>query len=253
MSEFTVVTMDQRPDLIEAADLLATKTGAWPEFMLHDPVGDKFFWRLYDTFPAYQIALLDADGTMVGEGNTIPVTWDGTLDGLPDEGWEAILQLGVTNFRAGIAPNCISAIQAVVAPEYMGQGVSKQLIKAMRGVMQQHGQKRLIAPVRPNLKHAYPLTTMERYIQWQRPDGSAFDPWLRTHTRMGGKMLKVCPRSMTITAPVAAWEGWTDMRFPDSGTYIVPGALNPVTIDREADKGLYIEPNVWILHEIAGD
>jgi hypothetical protein len=58
---------------------------------------------------------------------------------------------------------------------------------------------------------------------------------------------------MTITGPVAAWEGWTDMRFPDSGPYIVPGALTPVTIDREADKGIYVEPNVWMLHEIAGD
>ncbi len=253
MPEFTVVTLEERPDLINAVDELATKTGAWPEFMLHDPVADKFFWRLYDTFPAYQIALLDEHGTMVGQGNAIPVTWDGTLDGLPDEGWDAILQLGVNNFRAGITPNCVSAMQAVVAPEYMGQGVSKQLIKAMRGLVARHELKRLIAPVRPNLKHAYPLTTMERYIQWQHTDGSLFDPWLRTHTRLGARLLKVCSRSMTITGPVAAWEGWTDMRFPDTGPYIVPGALTPVTIDRGADRGIYVEPNVWMLHEIAGD
>ena len=168
MSEFSVVTLDERPDLIERVDELATKTGAWPEFILHDPVADKLFWRLYDTFPAYQIALLDSHGTMVGIGNIIPVTWDGTLEGLPDEGWDAILQLGVSNFRAEIAPNCASAMQVVVAPEYMGQGVSKQIIKAMRGLVARHELKRLIAPVRPNLKHAYPLTAMERYIQWQQ-------------------------------------------------------------------------------------
>jgi hypothetical protein len=208
---------------------------------------------LYDTFPAYQLVLLDQKGQVIGLGNTIPVTWDGTVDGLPDDGWDAILQLGVSNFRADVSPNCISAIQAVVAPEYMGQGVSKQIIKAMRGLVAQAELKRLIAPVRPNLKHAYPLTTMERYIQWQQADGSLFDPWLRTHTRIGARILKVCPRSMNISAPVAAWEGWTDMRFPDSGQYIVPGALSPVTIDREADKGTYIEANVWMLHEIAGE
>jgi len=252
MSEFTIVTMDQRPDLIEEADKLATKTGAWPEFMLHDPVGDKFFWRLYDTFPAYQIALVDWSGAIVGQANTIPVTWDGTVEGLPDEGWDAILQLGVNNFRAGITPNCLSAIQVVVAPEYMGQGLSKQLIMAMRWLAQQYDFKHLIAPVRPNLKYAYPLTPMEHYIHWKHTDGSPFDPWLRTHTRLGGHMMKVCPRAMTITAPVAAWEGWTDMRFPESGDYIVPGALVPVTIDREADKVTYIEPNVWMLHELNG-
>jgi hypothetical protein len=135
----------------------------------------------------------------------------------------------------------------------MGQGVSKQIVRAMRTLTQRSGLKCLIAPVRPNLKHAYPLTTMERYIQWKQTDGSAFDPWLRTHTRMGGRVVKVCPRSMTIPAPVAGWERWTNMRFPDSGQYIIPGALSPVTIDREADKGIYIEANVWVVHEIQGD
>lgn len=55
------------------------------------------------------------------------------------------------------------------------------------------------------------------YSVGQQADGLLFDPWLRTHTSLGARILKVCPRSMTITAPVAAWEGWTDMRFPDSG------------------------------------
>lgn len=252
MSEFITITLDQRPDLIAAADKLASETGAWPEFMLHDPVAAKHFWRLYDTFPAYQVVLLNEEGELVGMGNTIPVMWDGPLDQLPDDGWDAILALGVANFEAGIAPNCLSAIQAVVAPEHMGQGVSKQIIKAMRTIARHHEMNHLIAPVRPNLKHAYPLTPMERYIQWQHTDGSLFDPWLRTHARLGGRILKICPRSMTISAPVAVWERWTDMRFPDSGTYIVPGALSPVTVDRAMDMATYIEPNVWMVHEIAG-
>ncbi|MBI1276851.1 MAG: GNAT family N-acetyltransferase [Anaerolineaceae bacterium] len=253
MPDFIVLTLDERPDLIDAADKLASETGAWPEFMLHDPIASKYFWRLYDTFPAYQTVLMDSDGQLVAMGNTIPVTWDGTTEGLPDEGWDAILERGVLNFRNQIPPNCVSAIQAVVAPEHMGQGISKQIVRAMRRMVAHRGLNKLIAPVRPNLKHAYPLTPMERYIQWKRNDGSVFDPWLRTHVRMGASILKVCPRSMTINAPVAAWEGWTLMRFPDSGQYIVPGALAPVIIDRESDKGTYIEPNVWVLHEIGGD
>ena len=253
MTEFAVVTLDHRPDLIDSADKLVSETGAWPEFMLHDAVAAKYFWRLYDTFPAYQLALLDDRGEIVGMGNTIPVTWDGSVAGLPDEGWDAILERGITNHQSNIPPNCVAAIQAVVTPEYMGRGVSKQIIKAMRGLVVQLGLNQLIAPVRPNLKHVYPLTTMEHYIEWKHTDGSLFDPWLRTHVRMGARMLKVCPRSMTITGSVAAWEDWTDMRFPDSGLYIIRGALSPITIDREADKGTYIEPNVWMLHEIIGE
>ena len=53
---------------------------------------------------------------------------------------------------------------------------------------------------------------------------------------------------MTIPGTVAEWEEWTDMTFPDSGTYVVPGALVPVQIDLEGDRGLYVEPNVWLEH-----
>ncbi|MBA7690971.1 hypothetical protein ES703_99508 [subsurface metagenome] len=40
------------------------------------------------------------------------------------------------------------------------------------------------------------------------------------------------------------------MHFPDSGDYIVQGALTPVLIDCEKKLGEYIEPNVWIVHDI---
>ena len=40
------------------------------------------------------------------------------------------------------------------------------------------------------------------------------------------------------------------MRFPESGRYIVPGALVPVTIDRRQNVRLYVEPNVWMRHPV---
>ena len=55
---------------------------------------------------------------------------------------------------------------------------------------------------------------------------------------------------MTITGTVSEWEAWTGMPFPDSGEYVVPGALVPVSIDRELDRGRYVEPNVWVLHRL---
>jgi hypothetical protein len=38
------------------------------------------------------------------------------------------------------------------------------------------------------------------------------------------------------------------MALPESGVYIVPGALVPIEIDREQDEGVYVEPNVWMVH-----
>jgi hypothetical protein len=47
---------------------------------------------------------------------------------------------------------------------------------------------------------------------------------------------------------VADWEEWASMRFPDTGSYVVSGALTLVEIDRSRDEGLYVEPNVWMRH-----
>jgi hypothetical protein len=44
------------------------------------------------------------------------------------------------------------------------------------------------------------------------------------------------------------WEEWTEIALPESGAHVVPGALVPVEIDRERDAGLYVEPNVWMVH-----
>jgi hypothetical protein len=53
---------------------------------------------------------------------------------------------------------------------------------------------------------------------------------------------------MHISGTVADWEKWVGLRFPESGIYVVPGALTPVEINLENDRGVYIEPNVWMLH-----
>ena len=55
---------------------------------------------------------------------------------------------------------------------------------------------------------------------------------------------------LQLVNSLAKWSAWTGMRFPESGAYIVPGALNPVDIDVEANEGVYIEPNVWTVHSL---
>ena len=87
---------------------------------------------------------------------------------------------------------------------------------------------------------------------WERDDGLPFDPWLRVHVRAGGVIDGVCHRAMTIPGSVADWETWTGLRFPDSGRYVVDGALVPVEIDVEADRGVYVEPGVWVRHALDG-
>ena len=55
---------------------------------------------------------------------------------------------------------------------------------------------------------------------------------------------------MRIPGTIGQWKEWTNLEFPGTGTYVIHGALNPISIDIERDTGLYIEPNIWILHEV---
>lgn len=110
-----------------------------------------------------------------------------------------------------------------------------------------HDLQAVIAPLRPTWKHRYPLVPMSRYATWTRDDGLSVDPWIRSHQRMGAEILAPAGRSMVIFT-VAEWESWTEMAFPESGQYVVPDALGLVEIDRERDRGVYVEENLWLRH-----
>jgi hypothetical protein len=69
---------------------------------------------------------------------------------------------------------------------------------------------------------------------------------------MGGELMRPEPESLKISGTVAEWEEWTKLPFPVSGEYVFPEGLATVSIDREADTGLYYEPNVWLRHSLRG-
>lgn len=219
----------------------------WPEFMYHDAVLERLFGRVISDYPEFQFYAWDDEREeVVGVGNTVPAAWDSRAETLPDDGIDAVVEGRFADDPP--TPNVLCALQILIAPEYRGQALSSRMIQRMAEIGREHGLDMLIAPVRPNLKHNYPLTPMERYIEWRRADGSLLDPWLRTHERLGAEIAKVAPESSRVPGTVAQWEEWAGMAFPESGSYVVPGALVPVEIDRERDEGLYVEPNVWMVH-----
>jgi GNAT superfamily N-acetyltransferase len=238
-------TRAERGRLPHAAGLREREV--WPEFMYHDPVLERLFGRVIEEDAEFQFYAWDDEREeVVGVGNAVPVSWDGNPVSLPDKGVDAIVE---ARFAEGSPePNVLCALQILIAPECRAQGLSSRMIQRMAEIGRDHGLDTLIAPVRPNLKHRYPLAPMERYIAWRRPDGMLVDPWLRTHERLGAEIAKVAPQSMRITGSVAEWEEWAEMTLPETGAYVVPGALVPVEIDRERDEGLYVEPNIWMVH-----
>jgi len=244
-------TLGERPDLEKGVHRLIASL--WPremEYIHHDAVCERHWGALYRDFAEFQPVLCDADGAVIAAGFTIPLRWSGRVHDLPS-GVDGALERGVRGRARGWPPTTLSALLAAVAPDRQGRGHSARVIRAMRSIAARHGLRELIAPVRPTLKHRYPMTPMSRYVGWRRADGQAFDPWVRLHRRLGARILRVAPRSMVVTGTVAQWEAWTSMKFPASGRYVVPGALTPVTIDRWKDRGRYVEPNLWMLHPVS--
>jgi GNAT superfamily N-acetyltransferase len=248
----TVVSMAERPEL--RPEIGRLHGAAWPTFMLHSPVSDRYWDALFSVFARFQFVLCDEQGVVIAAGHSIPLVWDGTIAGLP-AGWDAALEQGVRDQQQGRPPTALSALAAIVDPQVQGQGLSRSVIQAMREIAAAHGLSDLIAPVRPSFKSRYPLTPIERYMRWQQPDnpGLPFDPWLRVHARLGAEILAAAPQSMTIPGTLAEWQRWTGLHFPESGLYVAPGALQPIEIDCERDLGRYVEPNVWMRHRVLNE
>ncbi|HSC92955.1 MAG TPA: hypothetical protein VLB86_14980 [Gaiellaceae bacterium] len=235
-------TYAERPDL-------AARTGeiedTFARFLGHGEVALRHWHRLRQELPELQLVLWDEErDAVVGHGRTMPAR---AAEGLPG-GIDDMLE---TWFGGGERPepDVLSALVAVVDRGRQGEGLSSLLIGAMTDLARQRGFPALVAPVRPTWKDRYPLIPMERYVSWQRDDGLPFDPWLRLHARLGAEPLEVCPESMRVEGSSDEWEEWTGIAFPDDGDYVVPGALVPVRF--EGGRGVYVEPNVWMRHQVA--
>jgi GNAT superfamily N-acetyltransferase len=245
-----LVTLAERPDLLPAVRRL---TGAvWPrnmEYIHHDAICSEHWPALVRHFPDLQPVLCDPRGRVQAAGYTIPFAWDGRRGSLPS-GIDGVLIRGVADRARGRRVDTLSALLALVDPALQGRGLSRLVIEAMAALAGRRGLRALVAPVRPTHKHRYPLVPMARYVRWRRTGAAPFDPWLRVHWRIGGRVLRIAERSMVVEGRVKDWERWTGLRFPDSGDYVVPGALTTVRIDRRRDRGRYVEPNVWMLHRV---
>jgi hypothetical protein len=195
---FETFTLKDRPELRDQVGQLARE--GWPTFLLHS---DITHWdTLFDEFAELQILLCEPAGSVVAVGHTIPFVWDGSPDTLPTT-MAGLMDRGVRDRRNSETPNALSALAALVRASYQRRGLSAEILRCMRSLAEERDMHSLVAPVRPTLKSAYPLTPFERYVGWKRDDGAPFDPWLRVHHRLSAEILNVMPRSLIVTGTVS--------------------------------------------------
>jgi GNAT superfamily N-acetyltransferase len=244
----TLVSVAERPEL--RRELGVFNAAVWSEFMLHDEVVNQLWDHLFSDFAGFQCALFDVAGDLVAGLNSAPLAWDGTDAGLP-HGWDDQFRRSVDDAAAGTPPDTLGALQIVVGPDRQGSGYSAVMLASMRANARLHGFRALIACVRPNRKAEHPWEPIETYARRTRPDGLPEDPWLRVHVRAGGRIVRAVPDSMSVEGTIDEWREWTGLDLPASGSYLPEGAASPVDIDLEADRGVYHDPNVWVVHDLA--
>ncbi|MFJ4439802.1 hypothetical protein [Streptomyces sp. NPDC088923] len=254
-SELSAVVFAERPDLHEESRTVLHQV--WPEFIFHDAASECCVPLVERYFPEFDLLLVEGEGEGEGEGAGnvlvvaggwgVPVRWDGSYEDLP-AGYDGALARSVAQHEDGVAPDTLVVMAAAVDPALRARGLAGALLTALRGKALAAGLSRVVVPVRPTLKARYPLTPMAEFAGWTRDDGLHLDPWVRTHQRLGARVLGVAEDSMVIEGTVAEWEKWTGMALPGSGGYVVPGALDVLKVDRAADRAVYREANLWMRH-----
>lgn len=242
------VTME-RTDAREWSDeqMADLYSDGFPEFIVADKLAAQYIDRVREWFPEWNLTLVDEEQQPVAGGWGIPVRWDGTVADLPTGYTDGTIR-AVEGREQGIAPDTFIICGAIVAGRLQGRGLAGQLITVLRDAAVKGGLERVIAPVRPTLKQRYPLIPAETFMTWTRDDGLSLDPWLRTHQRLGATILAAASASQTMTGTVEEWEKWTGIALPSTGNYIIPKGLSVLHIDREANLGTYVEPNIWLRH-----
>lgn len=239
-------SLAERPDLVDAFWSIA---GDWPTFMLQDPVADRAYEAVVAAFPGLHLVVMDGD-VAVARLHAVPL--ESSVDELPERGWDHALQQAEQLAAKGETADLrtVSLIEARVAPERRGRGLSGPLLTAARRRYAELGCRDLVGPVRPTGKSAEPRTPAREYALRTRADGLPADPWLRVHARLGGRILGLAQTSMTIPGSLDQWREWTGLPFDTEGAVEVPGALTPVHVDLAADHAVYVEPNVWVHHDL---
>jgi hypothetical protein len=234
------------PHLKKAA--IAIEQAAWSNlgYLSYSRSHYEYYAELLDSYPEYQLCLLDTETNYpVAVANSVPFVCSGQTQ-LPPEGWDWVVETAARN-KDGI-PNMLAGLAVSVPVIHRAKGYAQIMICALLELAKTKGLEGVVVPVRPTAKARHPWVPIADYVAWTDEHGRPYDPWIRSHCSVGGRVIGLCERSMVVNEPISFWEAWSGMRFESSGSYVLEGALAPVKVDLNTQRGIYEEPNVWVLY-----
>jgi GNAT superfamily N-acetyltransferase len=248
-TDVMIATLAERPELGAVFEEFAD---AWPAFMYHDQVSAALLEPLLRAHPESNLMAVHRDepSRPIARACAGPYRWPpDRLDSLPVAGYDDVILRGTASLGEPLG-TVAAAVEITVRPDWQGRGLSRIMLDALCRALAAAGYDVLVAPVRPNRKHEHPTESIAEYVHRTRPDGLPVDPWLRVHARAGGTVVGLAPASMIVSASLDAWREWTGRPFDQPGPVLVPYALVPVHCDPASGVATYVEPNVWMRHDL---
>ncbi len=242
-AHLAIRSLADAPHLKKAASVIEQAAWSHLGYLSYTRAHYEYYAELIESYPEYQLILVDEDaGYPVAVASSVPFACSGPED-LPPEGWDWVVETAARNKDKA---NILGALAVSVPAVHRLKGYARVMIRSLVDLAEAKKLDGVVVPVRPSAKVQHPWVPIADYIGWTDEDGRPYDPWLRSHLSVGGKIIGPCERSMVVHEPIAFWENWSKQRFESSGAYPIEGALVPVKIDLDRRTGTYEEPNVWV-------
>ena len=186
-----------------------------------------------------------SDAKLVAFASAVLISVDSKAASYSNDGWRFALN---AYYRGGKV-TCICLLSANVDPEFRSLKFSYALIQAAKEIATLLNLSCVLAPVRPTQKSQFPYMPIAEYLAKRSGSGEIFDPWLRTHKKLGGEILNICTESVIVKASLNKWQEWLGLTVLPS-SFIPEMGLVPVSVDQQKNLGIYSEPNVWVRYKI---
>lgn len=261
--------INRRPSGREIYDELESKNWApWLRFSAQELDGQA------TVFPEGQMFTRTDEGQLAVALSTNRFFWDGTAENAP--AWDEVAGDDLT-YAGTYQPdgNTLVMMSMNVNPSLQGRGHASGIFDSIRNLAHHQNIERIGADFRPSGFGAYKSATgkfdIDEYVSLTRDDGQLKDPWLRSVTRQGAQLLRTHHRAMVVPATAAEVDTWAEEYNPGRWQEVTDpqqkhvllsthkpyrdleqvnqilecGETGTWYVDREHNKAVYIESNVW--------
>ena len=190
---------------------------------------------------------------LVGHSVTCYIYWNGTIDGLPPNGWSGSTMRCYENNFQKEKINTICALYVEVSKNYRYKKLSKKLIEEIKNLAIKK-KYLLIIPLRPLLRYEKEFCSMpfSNFCKLKREDGLAKDVWLRIHERLNAKRLTLCETSHQHKMSISSFYNlFGNHNMNKTGHYVVNimAEWYNVYVNVEYDTVTVTQGCVWVEYE----